>query len=74
MKCCDLNDRRIILRSMTDNICIRMDPAGNIKPDNEKSTEKINGAVAAILALDRATRNAGLNNASVNEGSGLMLI
>jgi hypothetical protein len=25
---------------MTDNICIRMDPAGNIKPDNEKAPRK----------------------------------
>ena len=39
-----------------DNIFIRTDPAGNIKPDKEKSTEKIDGAVATIMALDRATR------------------
>ena len=32
---------------MMDNIYIRTDPAGNIKPDKEKSTEKIDGAVAA---------------------------
>ena len=32
------------------------DPAGNIKPDKEKSTEKIDGAVAMIMALDRAIR------------------
>ena len=31
---------------MMDNIFIRTDPAGNIKPDKEKSTEKIDGAVA----------------------------
>ena len=39
-----------------DNIFIRRDPAGNIKPDKEKSTEKIDGAVAMIMALDRAIR------------------
>ena len=45
------------LRWMMDNIYVRTDPAGNIKPDNEKSTERIDGAVATIMALDRAIRN-----------------
>lgn len=48
-----------VLRWMMDNIFVRTDPAGNIKPDKEKSTEKIDGAVAAIMALDRAVRNGG---------------
>lgn len=42
-----------VLRWMMDNIYIRTDPAGNIKADKEKSTEKIDGAIAAIMALDR---------------------
>lgn len=37
-----------------DNIYVRADPAGNIKADKEKSTEKIDGAIATIMALDRA--------------------
>ncbi|MCR4443521.1 MAG: phage terminase family protein [Peptococcaceae bacterium] len=45
-----------VLRWMMDNIFIRTDPAGNIKPDKEKSTERIDGAVALIMALDRAIR------------------
>jgi len=45
------------LRWMMDNIYIKTDPAGNIKPDKEKSTERIDGAVALIMALDRAIRN-----------------
>lgn len=45
-----------VLRWNMDNIFIRRDPAGNIKPDKEKSTEKIDGAVATIMALDRAIR------------------
>jgi phage terminase large subunit-like protein len=45
-----------VLRWMMDNIYIRTDPAGNIKADKEKSTEKIDGAIAAIMALDRAIR------------------
>lgn len=32
-----------------DNIFIRTDPAGNIKPDKEKSIEKIDGVVATIM-------------------------
>ena len=39
-----------------DNIFIRTDPAGNIKPDKEKSTEKIDGVVATIMGLARAIR------------------
>ena len=37
-----------------DNIFIKRDPAGNIKPDKEKSTEKIDSEVALIMALDCA--------------------
>lgn len=40
-----------VLRWNMDNIYIRTDPAGNIKADKEKSTEKIDGAVATIMAL-----------------------
>ena len=42
------------LRWMADNLVVRTDPAGNIKPDKEKATEKIDGMVALIMALDRA--------------------
>ena len=45
-----------VLRWMMDNIYIRTDPAGNIKADKEKSTEKIDGTVATIMGLDRAIR------------------
>lgn len=34
-----------VLRWNMDNIFIKRDPAGNIKPDKEKSTEKIDGTV-----------------------------
>ncbi len=47
---------RPVLRWMMDNIHVRTDPAGNIKPDKAKSTEKIDGAVATVMALDRAIR------------------
>ena len=40
------------LRWMIDNVYVRTDPAGNIKMDKEKSTERINGAVIAVMVLD----------------------
>lgn len=64
-----------VLRWMMDNIHIRLDPAGNIKADKEKSTEKIDGAVATIMALDRAIRNGAVVNVeSVYESRGLLFI
>lgn len=61
-----------VLRWMMDNIFVRTDPAGNIKPDKEKSTEKIDGAVATVMALDRAIRNGG-NNGSVYDDRGILV-
>lgn len=62
-----------VLRWMIDNVTIRSDPAGNIKADKEKSTEKIDGAVATIMALDRAIRHEG-DGASVYDERGLFFI
>ena len=44
------------LRWMFDNIEVRTDEAENIRPDKKHSTERIDGAIATIMALDRATR------------------
>lgn len=46
-----------VLKWMAQNIVMHQDPAGNIKPDKEKSTEKIDGIVAWIMALDRCIRH-----------------
>ena len=62
-----------ILRWMMDNIFVRTDPAGNIKADKEKSTEKIDGAVATIMALDRAIRCGNDNGKSVYDNRGLLV-
>ena len=61
-----------VLRWMMDNIFVRTDPAGNIKPDKEKSTEKIDGAVATIMGLDRAIRNGGISTGSVYDERGIL--
>ena len=63
-----------VLRWMMDNIFIRTDPAGNIKADKEKSTEKIDGAVATIMALDRAIRFGNTSSESVYDNRGLIFI
>lgn len=63
-----------VLRWNMDNIFVRTDPAGNIKADKEKSTEKIDGAIATIMALDRAIRCGNNNCASVYDDRGLLFI
>ncbi len=61
-----------VLRWMMDNVFVRQDPAGNIKMDKEKSTEKIDAAVALVMALDRAIRNMG-STESVYDSRGLIV-
>lgn len=43
-----------VLRWNADNVTTEQDPAGNIKPSKAKSTQRIDGIVALILALSRA--------------------
>lgn len=59
---------------MMDNIFIKTDPAGNIKPDKEKSTEKIDGVIATVMALDRALRCGLDSGESVYNERGISLI
>lgn len=62
-----------VLRWNMDNAFVRTDPAGNQKIDKEKSTEKVDGAVALVMGLDRAMRH--LNSgASVYDDRGLLFI
>ena len=63
-----------VLRWNMDNIFIRTDPAVNIKADKEKSTEKIDGAVATIMALDRAIRCGNDTSESVYSSRGILFI
>ena len=43
-----------VLRWMAGNVMVEMDSAGNLKPAKDKSTEKIDGIVATVMALGRA--------------------
>ncbi len=62
-----------VLRWNFDNAYVRTDPAGNLKLDKEKSTEKIDGAVALVMALDRAMKNQNGSD-SVYDERGLLLL
>lgn len=62
-----------VLRWMADNVVVKQDPAGNVKPDKSKSREKIDGIVAAVMALDRATRNEA-DGPSVYEERGIRVL
>ncbi len=46
-----------VLRWMADNVSVKQDPAGNLKPDKAKSNGRIDGIVALIMALGRANVN-----------------
>ena len=50
------------------------DPAGNIKVTKARSKEKIDGIVAAIMALDRCIRNHVEPQESVYESRGLLIL
>lgn len=62
-----------VLRWCMDNVFVRQDPAGNIKMDKGKSTEKIDVAVATVMALDRAIRH-GNASTSVYDERGILFI
>ena len=54
-----------VLRWMSGNVVVDTDPAGNIKPTKARSPEKIDGIVAAIMALDRAIRHENTETGSI---------
>ena len=43
-----------VLRRLASNVAEETDAAVNLKPSKKKSTERIDGIVAAIMALGRA--------------------
>lgn len=75
-------ERRIIARTiahmgnpvmdwMVGNVAIRTDPAGNIKPDKSKSTARIDGVVASVMAISGLLAT---EQRSVYEGRGLLTV
>lgn len=62
-------DKNPVLRWCVDNLVVTEDAAGNIKPVKNKAREKIDAAVAAIMALGRAVLH--FDESSVYEKRGL---
>lgn len=50
----------LALSCIMDNIYVKTELAGNIKPDREKSTDCIDVAVVFVVALDRGILNGGI--------------
>src|SRR5678816_2702772 len=46
------HDGHPVLRWCIGNVVVEMDAAGNLKPSKAKSSERIDGAVALVMALD----------------------
>ncbi len=61
-----------VLAWMAHNLVATKDVSANLKPDKKRSREKIDGMVAAIMAIDRATRMMG--QSSVYEESGIRTV
>ena len=62
-----------VLRWCMNNVVVKVDASENIKIDKGKATERVDLAVALVMALDRAIRNAGPSQ-SVYENRGLLFI
>lgn len=62
-----------VLRWNFGNVCIETDAADNQKASKKYSREKIDGAIAAIMAYDRASRN-GSDESSVYDARGMIVI
>ena len=52
------HDGHPVLRWCVSNVAVETDAAGNLKPSKTASTEKIDGVVALIMAVDLMDRNA----------------
>jgi phage terminase large subunit-like protein len=51
---------------MISNVALKRDAAGNIKPDKERSTGRIDGVVASVMSVGMAYRNTRQPEASIH--------
>ena len=63
-----------VLRWMLASTVVKTDPAGNIKPDKERSTQKIDGIVASIMALGEWMTAQSNDESNPYEGRGLLTL
>jgi phage terminase large subunit-like protein len=61
-----------VLRWNASNLSVKQDPAGNLKPDKERSSEKIDGIVALCNALGVAMK--AVNDMPYGDGRSLLII
>lgn len=59
---------------MLENMVVKTDEAGNVKPDKAKSTERIDGAVALIMALDIVLKGGGEPEGCIYDHRDLIVI
>ena len=55
-------------------MAVRQDPAGNLKPDKERSTKRIDGISALVNALGRALVRDSSGGRSIYENQGLVFL
>jgi phage terminase large subunit-like protein len=66
------HDGNPILRWNLDNTIVTTDSADNVKPDKAKATQRIDGVVSSIMALDRALRHE--SGPSIYETRGILTL
>ena len=54
------------------HVAVKEDPAGNIKPDKERSTERIDGVTALVMAVGMSMRD--VQRKSVYSERGLLVL
>jgi phage terminase large subunit-like protein len=60
------HDGHPVLRWNVGNVAVESDDAGNLKPSKSVSTERIDGVVALIMAVEAMNRNASITPPSYN--------
>jgi phage terminase large subunit-like protein len=63
-----------VTRWMAANVAVAQDPAGNLRPAKDKSTERIDGIVALIMAIGRAMLPGEQPRRSVYEDRGILVL
>jgi phage terminase large subunit-like protein len=63
-----------VLRWMASHVAVEEDAAGNLKPSKRKSTEKIDGIVALVMAIGRALVADPATGPSVYERRGALIL
>ena len=68
------HDGNAVMRWMVSHVAVDMNPAGDIKPNKDRSAEKIDGVVALIMAIGRALVTPETQGGSVYDERGLLVL